>query len=155
MKKILDTLSEEIRKLEKETEFLDELDSIISERLKENERQSTLNEIKTALTVLELNAEKRVTQELFIYAESQEAKIILDAKQRYRFRLLTLQEIKLKTMYNFDEGIKHLWNQTNRLTSYVEFKDRSEKLLKKIEAGELDEYIRNSSSKCVPIFRLW
>jgi hypothetical protein len=72
---------------------------------------------------------------------------LLGAIQKYKFTLLTLQEIELKTRFNIDEGIKPFWNKTNWLTSYIEFKDRAERLLKKFEAEELDEYINHSASE--------
>jgi len=147
MKKIIDILAEKIRKLEKETELIKHLDVKLTKKLKQNLRQSTLNEIKFALKAIEINAATRVTQELFIYAIPNKGIILLDANQTYSFKLITLQEIELKTMFNMDRGIKHLWNKTNRLTSYAEFKDRTKKLLKKIEAEELDDYIGYSASE--------
>jgi hypothetical protein len=147
MKKIIDVLAEGIRGLEKENEIIKQLDINIIKRLKQNQRQSTLNETEFALKVIELNATKRVTLELFIYAIPHQGIMVLNAIQTYSFKLITLQEIELKTMFNLDEGIKSLWNKTNRLTSYTEFKDRAERLLKKIEAEELDEYISYSASE--------
>ncbi len=147
MKKILDNLSEEIRRLEKETRVTEQLDSQITKRLKVNQRQSTINELETGINVLEFNASQRTTQELFIYAELMKEKIILNAKQMCNFKFLTLQEIELKTMFDLDEGLKPYWNNVNRLTSYIEFRDRAERLLNKIKAKELDDCISYSSSR--------
>lgn len=147
MKKIIDTLTKKITKLEKETNYLQQLDVELTKRLKQNQRQSTLDEIKLALEVLELNAQKQATQELYIYAIPHQPIILLDANQTYSFKHITLQEIKFKTMLDLDEGIKPLWNTTNRLTLYEEFKDRANRLINKIEAEELDDCINYSASK--------
>jgi hypothetical protein len=149
MKKIIDTLSEELQRLEKETRLIEQLDSQIIKRLKVNQRQTTINELETGINVLEFNASQRTTQELFIYAELMKEKIILNAKQTYNFKFLTLQEIELKTMFVLDEGLKQYWNNVNRLTSYIEFRDRAERLLNKIKAKELDDYISYSSSRLI------
>ena len=147
MKNIIDFLAQEIEKLKKETKLIKQLDVKVIKRFKQNQRQTTLNETKFAINVIEINAVKRVTQELFIYAIPTQKVILLDAIQTYRFKLITLQEIELKIMFDLDAGIKTLWNKTNRLTSYIEFKDRTERLLKKIETEELDDYIGYSASE--------
>jgi hypothetical protein len=147
MKKIIDILAQEIKKLEKDTELIKQLDVKLAQKLKQNQRQSTLNETKYALKIIKINAATRVTQELFIYSIPDKGKILLDANQTYKFKLIILEHIKLKTMFDLEEGIKPLWNKTNRLTSFNEFTDRTEKLLKKIETKELDEYIGYSASE--------
>jgi hypothetical protein len=147
MRQTIEILAEKNRKLYSETKIIEQLDDKIYMRLLQNQRQTTLNETRSALLAIEINAAKRITEELFIYAKPTKAKIVLNANQIYNFKLITLQEIELKTMFNPYEGIKSLWNKTNRLTIYSDFIDRTERLLKKIQSGELDEYVHYSTSE--------
>lgn len=110
--------------------------------------QTTTREVRTALYVIEFESKKRVTEELFIQASPlQPPRKILDAYQKYQLKLITLQEIELKASSLKNERITNILNEENRLTSYLEFKKRGEKLLKTIEIGELDDYIQFSASE--------
>ena len=96
MRQIIESLAEKIRKLETEVESISQLDEKIAKRLKQNQRLSTLNETEFALEVIEMNAKKRITHELFIEAEPIKAKILLNAIQIYNFNLITSREIHLR-----------------------------------------------------------
>jgi hypothetical protein len=147
MRQVIESLVEEITKLETEVTLIDQLDNRISKRIIQNRRLKTLKEIKDALEYIEINAKKRSTFELFIFAEPIKANIFFNANQFYSFKLITSDFIELKTQTSFEVGIKYLWNKTNRLTLFTEFKDRAEMLLDKMEAEELDEYLGYSASE--------
>ncbi len=147
MREIIKSLGDEISKLETEIESVIQIDVALNKRLLQNQRQTTLKETQLALHAIEINAARRATQELFIYAIPHQAQIVLNANQFYNFRLITLQEIELKSMFNPEDVIKLYWNKTNRLTLYSEFKERANRLIKKIEAEELDEHACYSASE--------
>ena len=67
-------------------------------------------------------------------------------------KLITLQEIELKVEQLVTERINTLPYIENRLTAYMEFKDRSQKLLRMIQAGILDDCIKFSASEL--LFRI-
>jgi hypothetical protein len=147
MKNTIQVLDDQIKKLETEVKVVEQLRNIIEKRLIQNQRQTIFNELQIAINAIDINASKRVTLELFIYAIPIKATILLNTNQNYSFKLITLQEIELKIMYNPMVEIRQLWNKTNRLMLFSEFKNRTERLLNKMEAGELDEYIAYSASE--------
>jgi hypothetical protein len=147
LRNIIKTLKVEVSKLESELESSKQLDKIIDENLVRNQRKTTLKECQSALQAIEHNASKRATLELYIYSQPNPSKIVLNANQPYSLKLITLQEIEFKSMNNPNEVITLYWNKSNRLTLYSEFKDRADRLLKKIESEELDEYMCYSASE--------
>jgi hypothetical protein len=146
MKSTIKTLFKEIKKLEKETDIIINLDDKISERFNKNRRETLYNELSVALEALKFNASKKVTSELFIYATPLEARVILNSNQFYRFSFLTLEEILVFIQFDQTRIEKYL-NNTNLLTLYSEFTHRTGILLNKILSGDLDEYLHYSASE--------
>lgn len=147
MKNIITILDDQITKLETEVESANQLDSIIHKRVIQNQRQTTLKETQIALQSLEINAAKRASREVYLYAIPHHAQIMLNSNQFYNFRFLTLQEIEFLSKYTPDDVIKLYWNKTNRLTIYSEFIDRAERLKEKIQTEKLDMCLSYSASE--------
>ncbi len=134
--------------MESNTISYKDLDKKLEKRFKIIQRKFTLLELEYSLNFLELNAKKRVTEELFIKVTSFKRPVqILNANQKFKFIFVTLQEIQLNVDSFLMGGLFKLPHIDCRLTSYQQFKERGEKLVKMIEAGKLDDHIQFSASE--------
>jgi hypothetical protein len=133
--------------MENNTTPYEDLDKKLEDRLKIIHRQYTFEEIKSYLILIEMNAKQRKTDELFIHATPYRQPVqILNANQKFKFILVTLQEIESNVDSLLMGRLKSLPYKECRITSYHHFKNRGEKLLKFIIAGKLDDYTHFSAS---------
>jgi hypothetical protein len=143
MKNLLEALSAKIRQLNMGTKRLEFLEGRIDTRLIKEGRTHVLEELKTALKVLEFNARRRSSSELYIGAEPIMERILLGSIQQYSFRFFSSEEYKLL----FHSKIKDSnWSRVTRLTLYSEFKQRASLLLDALKKGLLDNQRGRSAS---------
>jgi hypothetical protein len=143
----LKDLQEKIKKLDIESQNVAKLDDKINLRIIENKRIISSKETKLLLSILDLNASKRIPiPYLFIHAEKTSPITLLNSLQFVKFHLITSQEIRQK-IHNDRKGIFSIWNQINRLTEYNEFKQRANLLIENLEAGKLDDHLNTTSGE--------
>jgi hypothetical protein len=102
-----------------------------------------MDEIQTALTFFDFNAGRRTPlPHLYVYAEYVTQKQVLKSRLDYNFTFITSQELDYKKNSDPESALLFIRDSKVRLTEYKDFKKRINYLVKNIDSGNLDDFLR-------------